>query len=212
MSLSLIKIKRSNPYDKFKVDTADKRIILRNKSQINQYHKTDKKTISKNLFLNKILNRTKSILKSKSDYSDYMKEYDSIVTKLTFKSPDVNSYPLLRKSCSNMISLKNQVRTQNNLIKKKMLRNYFQKTVMNSTFKERCKVTLNMKINSKLHKNKKLEEWLKRKKERDKLFLYEDFFYKWKKNEEDNKENGNYSELCYDENKIFYNDYSDLIK
>ena len=212
MSLSLIKIKKNNPYDKFKVDTTDKRIILRNKSQINQYHKTDKKTISKNLFLNKILNRTKSILKSKSDYSDYMKEYDSIVTKLTFKSPDVNSYPLLRKSCSNMISLKNQVRTQNNLIKKKMLRNYFQKTVMNSTFKERCKVTLNMKINSKLHKNKKLEEWLKRKKERDKFFLYEDFFYKWKKNEEDNKENGNYSELCYDENKIFYNDYSDLIK
>ena len=209
MSQTYNKIKENNPYDTFKVD---KKIIYRNKSQIRQYDKTSKKIISKKLFLNKILNRTKSILKSKSDFSEYMKDYNSMVTKLTFKSPDIQSYPLLRKSCSDMISLKNQSRTQSSIVKKKIVRNIFQNEIMNSTFKDKFRATLNMDIYSKIHKNKKLEEWLKKKKERDKLFLYEDFFYKWKKKEEDNKDNSKYSDLCYDENKIFYCDYSELIK
>ena len=209
MSQTYNKIKENNPYDTFKVD---KKIIYRNKSQIRQYDKTSKKIISKKLFLNKILNRTKSILKSKSDFSEYMKDYNSMVTKLTFKSPDIQSYPLLRKSCSYMISLKNQSRTQSSIVKKKIVRNIFQNEIMNSTFKDKFRATLNMNIYSKIHKNKKLEEWLKKKKERDKLFLYEDFFYKWKKKEEDNKDNSKYSDLCYDENKIFYSDYSELIK
>ena len=209
MSQTYNKIKENNPYDTFKVD---KKIIYRNKSQIRQYDKTSKKIISKKLFLNKILNRTKSILKSKSDFSEYMKDYNSMVTKLTFKSPDIQSYPLLRKSCSDMISLKNQSRTQSSIVKKKIVRNIFQNEIMNSTFKDKFRATLNMNIYSKIHKNKKLEEWLKKKKERDKLFLYEDFFYKWKKKEEDNKDNSKYSDLCYDENKIFYCDYSELIK
>ena len=209
MSQTYNKIKENNPYDTFKVD---KKIIYRNKSQIRQYDKTSKKIISKKLFLNKILNRTKSILKSKSDFSEYMKDYNSMVTKLTFKSPDIQSYPLLRKSCSDMISLKNQSRTQSSIVKKKIVRNIFQNEIMNSTFKDKFRATLNMNIYSKIHKNKKLEEWLKKKKERDKLFLYEDFFYKWKKKEEDNKDNSKYSDLCYDENKIFYSDYSELIK
>ena len=118
MSQTYNKIKENNPYDTFKVD---KKIIYRNKSQIRQYDKTSKKIISKKLFLNKILNRTKSILKSKSDFSEYMKDYNSMVTKLTFKSPDIQSYPLLRKSCSDMISLKNQSRTQSSIVKKKLL-------------------------------------------------------------------------------------------
>ena len=209
MSQTYNKIKENNPYDTFKVD---KKIIYRNKSQIRQYDKTSKKIISKKLFLNKILNRTKSILKSKSDFSEYMKDYNSMVTKLTFKSPDIQSYPLLRKSCSDMIALKNQSRTQSSIVKKKIVRNIFQNEIMNSTFKDKFRATLNMNIYSKIHKNKKLEEWLKKKKEREKLFLYEDFFYKWKKKEEDNKDNSKYSDLCYDENKIFYSDYSELIK
>ena len=201
--------RRKNPYDTFKIDS---RKILRNKSQIRQQGQSNKRIITKKLFLTKILNRTKSVLKSKSDFSEYMKEYDSIVTKSTFKNPDIHNYPLLRKSCSDMISLKNQNKTQDNVVKKKILNNFFNNRIMSSSIKEKLRANLSMNTSAKIHKNRKLEEWLMKKKERDKLFIYEDFFYKWKEKDENNKEGNNYSELYYDENKIFYNDYSDFIK
>ena len=201
--------RRKNPYDTFKIDS---RKIFRNKSQIRQSGQSNKKIITKKLFLTKILNRTKSVLKSKSDFSEYMKEYDSIVTKSTFKNPDIHNYPLLRKSCSDMISLKNQNKTQDNVVKKKILNNFFNNRIMSSSIKEKLRANLSMNTSAKIHKNRKLEEWLMKKKERDKLFIYEDFFYKWKEKDENNKEGNNYSELYYDENKIFYNDYSDFIK
>ena len=201
--------RRKNPYDTFKIDS---RKIFRNKSQIRQSGQSNKKIITKKLFLTKILNRTKSVLKSKSDFSEYMKEYDSIVTKSTFKNPDIHNYPLLRKSCSDMISLKNQNKTQDNVVKKKILNNFFNNRIMSSSIKEKLRANLSMNTSAKIHKNRKLEEWLMKKKERDKLFIYEDFFYKWKEKDENNKEGNNYSELYYDENKIFYNDFSDFIK
>ena len=201
--------RRKNPYDTFKIDS---RKILRNKSQFRQPGQSNKRIITKKLFLTKILNRTKSVLKSKSDFSEYMKEYDSIVTKSTFKNPDIHNYPLLRKSCSDMISLKNQNKTQDNVVKKKILNNFFNNRIMSSSIKEKLRANLSINTSAKIHKNRKLEEWLMKKKERDKLFIYEDFFYKWKEKDENNKEGNNYSELYYDENKIFYNDYSDFIK
>ena len=69
--------------------------------------------------IQQILNRTKSVLNNKSDFSEYMKGYDSLITKSTFKTPEINSYPLLRKNHSELISAKNQNRAQNKIIRRK---------------------------------------------------------------------------------------------
>ena len=48
------------------------------------------------------------MLKNKNKFSGYMKEYQSIVEKSTFKRPDIQNYPLLRRENSSMIPIKNQ--------------------------------------------------------------------------------------------------------
>ena len=209
MSQTFNKITRNNPYNRFKLE---KKILNKNKCQIKQNERPTKNILTKKILLNKILNRTKSILKSKTDFSEYMGEYNSMIIKPTFKNPEVHTYPLLRKSCSEMISLKNQDKTENNPVKRKILKNFFKNRIMSNSLKEKFKKNLTMNINTNFHKNKKLEEWLQKKKEKDKIFLYEEFFHKWNKDEEENKENNKYSELKYDENKIFFSDYSELIK
>ena len=209
MSQTFNKITRNNPYNRFKLE---KKILNKNKCQIKQNERPTKNILTKKILLNKILNRTKSILKSKTDFSEYMGEYNSMIIKPTFKNPEVHTYPLLRKSCSEMISLKNQDKTENNTVKRKILKNFFKNRIMSNSLKEKFKKNLTMNINTNFHKNKKLEEWLQKKKEKDKIFLYEEFFHKWNKDEEENKENNKYSELKYDENKIFFSDYSELIK
>ena len=204
MSDIIISKKATTPYDTF--------IVEKKNNSIQKDYQTllpKKKLMNKKLFLSKILNRTKSILKSKSDFSEYMKEYDSIVTKLTFKTPEIQNYPLLRKNKSDMISIKNQASTKNKIVKRKILNNFFKGHFNNSSFKEKFRANLSMCLSSKARTKIKLEEWLKKKKERDKFFLFEDFFYKWNKKRENNNI---YLELNYDENKIFYSDYTDFIQ
>ena len=205
--LSLIKI--SKPYDKFK---AEFNTIEQNKRQNYRDKLIYKKTITKSLLLSKILNRTKSVLKNKSDFSDYMKQYNSMVTKASFKNPETENYPLLRKNRSDMISIKNQSRMINKNPKKKIDGNIFNSKMMNSTMKGLFKNNLSMSLNSNRYKNRKLVEWMRKKREKNKLFLFEDFFYKWNKKEESEKNSKIYSELNYDEKKIFYSDYTDFIK
>ena len=82
----------------------------------------------------------------------------------------------------------------------------------NSTMKGLFKNNLSMSLNSNRYKNRKLVEWMRKKREKNKLFLFEDFFYKWNKKEESEKNSKIYSELNYDEKKIFYSDYTDFIK
>ena len=84
--------------------------------------------------------------------------------------------------------------------------------MMNSTMKGLFKNNLSMSLNSNRYKNRKLVEWMRKKREKNKLFLFEDFFYKWNKKEESEKNSKIYSELNYDEKKIFYSDYTDFIK
>ena len=204
---SLIKI--SKPYDKFK---AEFNTIEQNKRQNYRDKLIYKKTITKSLLLSKILNRTKSVLKNKSDFSDYMKQYNSMVTKSSFKNPETENYPLLRKNRSDMISIKNQSRMVNKNPKKKIDGNIFNSKMMNSTMKGLFKNNLSMSLNSNRYKNRKLVEWMRKKREKNKLFLFEDFFYKWNKKEESEKNSKIYSELNYDEKKIFYSDYTDFIK
>ena len=205
--LSLIKI--SKPYDKFK---AEFNTIEQNKRQNYRDKLIYKKTITKSLLLSKILNRTKSVLKNKSDFSDYMKQYNSMVTKASFKNPESENYPLLRKNRSDMISIKNQSRMINKNPKKKIDGNIFNSKMMNSTMKGLFKNNLSMSLNSNRYKNRKLVEWMRKKRGKNKLFLFEDFFYKWNKKEESEKNSKIYSELNYDEKKIFYSDYTDFIK
>ena len=175
MSQTFNKITRNNPYNRFKLE---KKILNKNKCQIKQTERPTKNILTKKILLNKILNRTKSILKSKTDFSEYMGEYNSMIIKPTFKNPEVHTYPLLRKSCSEMISLKNQDKTENNTVKRKILKNFFKNRIMSNSLKEKFKKNLTMNINTNFHKNKKLEEWLQKKKEKDKIFLYEEFFNK----------------------------------
>ena len=202
--------KRMFPYDTFKVE---KKIVIRNTNYLSKANTHTQKFLSKKNLLNQILNRTKSVLNNKSDFSEYMKGYDSLITKSTFKTPEINSYPLLRKNHSELISAKNQNRAQNKIIRRKMLISYIQDKINDSSFKEKIRMNLNRTLKSKIHTNKKLLEWIRKKKERDKLFLFEEFFYKWNKKEEEVKDcNNNYSELNYNESNIFYNDYSEFIK
>ena len=206
---SLIKI--TKPYDKFKID---RNVIEQNKKKASRTFDMQKNVTKKNLLLSKILNRTKSVLKNKSDFSDYMKKYNSMVTKSTFKNPSIDSYPILRKNRADMISIKNQSRLVNKIVKNRIdsRNNIFQSKIMNSSLKDLFKMNLSLSMNQRTYKNKKLIEWLKKKKEMNKLFLFEDFFYKWNKKEENKENSKKYSKLNYDEKKIFYSDYSDLIK
>ena len=209
MSQTFNRITRNNPYNRFNLD---KKISSKNRYQMKQTDRQTKNILTKKNIMNRILNRTKSILKSKNEFSGYMGEYNSMIVKPTFKNPDVHVYPLLKKSCSDMIALKYQDKTQNKFVKrKKILKNYFNNRLMASSFKEKFRKNLTINVNSNFQKNSRLKEWLEKKKEKDKIFLYEDFFYKWNK-EEENKENNKYSELKYDENKIFFSDYNELIK
>ena len=167
---SLIKV--TKPYDKFKVD---RNAIEQNKKRASKTYddKTydmHKNVTKKNLLLNKILNRTKSVLKNKSDFSDYMKKYNSMVTKSTFKNPNIDSYPILRKNRADMISIKNQSRLVNKIVKNRISsgNNIFQSKIMNSSLKDLFKMNLSMSMNSKTYKNKKLIEWMKKKKEMNK--------------------------------------------
>ena len=205
MSLNpyLIKNKNQNPYNRFELDNNK---ILFNKDYSKTNHiEFPRKNLSKKIFLSKILNNTKSILKSKSDFFDYMQEYYSIVTKSTFKTPDIRLYPLLRKNRPDLISIKNQSKTVDNYVKKKPMKNYLKEKIFSSDFKKKFRINLsatssNLKKNNNFFKEKKNE----------KLFFYDDFFYKWKK--EENKINNEYSDLNYDENKIFFGNYHQFLE
>ena len=66
--------------------------------------------------------------------------------------------------------------------------------------------------------NKNHIKLYKKEKTKENLLLFSDFFYKWNNNVEYESinnlkiDNNEYSTLSYEENKIFYNDYSNLIK
>ena len=107
---------KKNPYDKFKVNSNKlvyRRLFAKKKPNLD----SDSKSNTQRLLLSKILKRTKSILKSKNKYSGYMDEYQSIVEKSTFKSPDIQNYPLLRKEVSSMIPLKSLKIEKKNQVK-----------------------------------------------------------------------------------------------
>ena len=152
-----------------------------------------------------------------------MNEYQSIVAKSTFKRPDIKNYPLLRKECQSMIPIKSQKIEREK--SKKKIKKIFNKEKNFDTFKEKFRNILSSSMSSLDNRNKIYNIKLsKNKKEKEKLLLFSDFFYKWNKNKlydsisHNNSTNtntnlsSNYSTLSYNENNIFYNDYSNFIK
>ena len=204
---------KKNIYDKFKINSS--KCIQRPSSLKEKKSFSANKNNSQLYLLSKILKGTKSILKNKKKFSGYMNEYQSIVSKSTFKRPDIQEYPLLRKEVSCIIPIKSQI--IENQKTKKIIKNLFEKKVNYESFKE--KFIHSQSINMSSIENKHIKYYLKlnkEKKSKDKLVLFSDFFHKWNNNyqyqfnNDNNKER--FSPLCYDEKKIFFNDYSHLLK
>ena len=207
---------KKNPYDKFKINS-NKLVYRRLFAKKEPNLDSDSKSNTQRLLLSKILKRTKSILKSKNKYSGYMDEYQSIVEKSTFKSPDIQNYPLLRKEVSSMIPLKSlKIEKKKS---SKIIKNILKKPISLEAFKEKYKHNLSLNMSSIENIiNKNNIKIYKKEKAKENLLLFSDFFYKWNNNIEYETinnlkiDNSEYSTLSYEENKIFYNDYSNLIK
>ena len=207
---------KKNPYDNFKISS--NKLMSRNLSAKNDTRlNCNIKSSSQRFLLSKILKGTKSILRNKIKFSGYMNEYQSIVAKSTFKRPDIQNYPLLRKEVSSMIPLKSQ--KMENRRSKKIIKNILKKPLDFTAFKEKYRHNLSLSMSSLENKNKKYYnlQLYKKEKEKEKLLLFSDFFYKWNNNKYEStnnfkNDNNQYSTLSYEENKIFYNDYSDFIK
>ena len=116
---------KKNPYDKFKIKSS--KYLQRPLTNKEFRSISSTKNSSQRLILSKILKGTKSILRNKNKFSGYMNEYQSIVTKNTFKRPDIQNYPLLKKECSSMIPIKCQ-KIERQKSKKKII-NIFHKTL-----------------------------------------------------------------------------------
>ena len=200
---------KKSPYDKFKISS--KKLIIHTPKTLLRPFSSSQTTQS--LLLNKILKGTKLMLKNKNKFSGYMKEYQSIVEKSTFKRPDIQNYPLLRRENSSMIPIKNQKieKPKKNKIIKYILNN--QKNLFSFREKFIHNLIMSMSMSSLENRNMKYK-YSPNKNIKENLLLFSDFYYKWNNNNNESigKYNNKYSTLNYDENEIFYNDYTDLIK
>ena len=170
---------KKNIYDKFKLNSTKHIQSPTSLREIKSF--SENKSNSQRYLLSKILKGTKSILKSKKKFSGYMNEYQSMVSKSTFKRPDIQDYPLLRKEVSSLIPIKSQIII--NQKTKKIIKTLFKKKINYESFKEKFKnnqsistssiENKHIKYNIKLNKGKKLK---------DKLILFSDFFHKWNNN------------------------------
>ena len=204
-------IVKKNPYDQFKLNSNLNDSTKKIKKKMRAF---SSKETNRSMLLNTILKSTKSILKSKTKFTGYMNEYRSIVAKSTFKRPDIQYYPLLRKENSAMIPIKSQKEEKQK--NKKIFRCLLNKPIQSISFREKFKHQLNMAVSS---ENKKVNS-TKNEKDKEKSLLFSDFFCKWNNNNNNMNEsininsinNSQYSYLNYDENEIFYSDYTDYIK
>ena len=112
-----------------------------------------------------------------------------------------------------MIPIKRQRKEKQK--KKKIIKCLFNKPIQSNSFREKFKHQLSMVVSS---ENKNANS-TKNEKDQEKSLLFSDFFYKWNNKNNKNESininsinNSQYSYLNYDENEIFYSDYSDFIK
>ena len=185
--------------------------------------------------LSSIIKGTKSVLASKLKFKQYIQSYSKKTERSSFKSPGISEYPIFKKQSSLLIPVKIRkinfyedlnVKSEKNdedfLNNKKKLF-LISPSPRDSTYKNKFLKAIRTSkdlFRNKLFKTKKIT-----KKERyNSLFL--DFFYKWTNNSLNNSKvefsdnnknieeikNDKYSELKYDDNKIFNQDYNKFIK
>ena len=187
--------------------------------------------------LNSIIKGTKSVLASKLKFKQYIQSYSKKTERSSFKSPGISDYPIFRKQSSLLIPVKIRkinfyedlnIKSEKNdddfMVKKKKLF-LISPSPRDSSYKHKFLKTI--KTSRELFKNKLFGLYSKKtnKKERyNSLFL--DFFYKWTNDSKNNSKidysdnnknieeikNDKYSELKYDDNIIFNQDYSKFIK
>ena len=186
---------------------------------------------------NSILKGTKSVLANKFKFKQYIQSYSKKTERSSFKSPGISEYPIFKKHSSLLIPVKIRkisfyedlnVKSEKNdddFFKNKKKLFLISPSPRDTSYKNKFLKTI--KTSKEFFKNKlfRLNSKKINKKERyNSLFL--DFFYKWandsinnskidfsdnKKNIEEIK-NDKYSELKYDDNKIFNQDYTKFIK
>ena len=185
------------------------------------------------LDMNEILKGTKSVLANRKKFLSYMKTYINSTEKSCFKSPGISEYPLIRKESLLILPKKTKkynfyqdVCHKNTILTPSPKRGILfsaKESEYRKRLRENYRSFNSTKNSSKNHffPNNGLEI---SKKERYNVLLL-DFFHKWKeehtyndnkedeKNNEDFKfiQNEKYSNLKYDENQIFGEDYSKFV-
>ena len=165
---------KNNPYNIFKVNSNRliyRRLFAKKEPNID----SDSKNNTQRLLLSKILKKTKSILKNKNKFSGYMDEYQSLVAKSTFKSPDIQNYPLLRKEVSSMIPLKSlKIEKKKS---SKIIKNILKKPISLEAFKEKYKHNLSLNMSSiEILIIKIILNYIKKKKQK-KIYYYFPIFF-----------------------------------
>ena len=167
---------------------------------------------------NSILKGTKSILKNCLSFKQYIKNYKKSTEIISFKSPNIKKYPILNKKSLSLIPFsrtsmyKEEEEKNNNKIN---VFKTFEPILSSDEINDNNKLNLRkkLKINLKILKYK-YQKHINKKKEKENPIISE-FFYKWTRNDSDDIKNpklDEFSSLCYDEKKIFFSDYNDLLK
>ena len=142
------------------------------------------KTLGKNETLNDILRGTKSVLKSKNGFKEYISNYNIFTKVPTFKNPNITDYPLLKADSAflNPIKKNNNYNSPENPIKIR-LKPKIKKTNNNFDFLEKYQRRFYkfLNLNSEPKKMKTLEQKVHETKFKRYNSLFLDFFNKWNK-------------------------------
>ena len=177
----------------------------------------EKKKNNKNNF-NSILKGTKSILKNCLSFNNYLKNYKKGTEVISFKSPNITKYPILNKRSLSLIPLSKTSMYKEEEKNNKRI-NVFRtfEPILSTSEINNNNIKLDfrkkLKINLKLL-GYKYKKYLNKKNEKENPIISE-FFYKWTRNDSDDIKNPKldaFSSLCYDEKKIFFSNYNDLLK
>ena len=181
---------------------------------------------------NDILKGTKSILKNNFSYKSYINEYKDSTEVVSFKSPDIQNYPLVNRNSLSLIPILKTTKNLKQKKKRKKIRSQMNNIIFsygeilsdnNNNNKKKnnnisCKYSLNkrLKIGLKNLKLKYIKDFYDKKDNYENSNpIISDFFYKWTQEYQFDIKNpilNNYSSLSYNEKKIFYSNYDDLLK
>ena len=143
------------------------------------------KTIGKNETLNDILRGTKTVLKSKNGFKEYINNYNIFTKVPAFKNPNITDYPLLKAESAflNPIKRINNYTSQENRkkirLKPKNIKNSIKNFDFMEKYNQRYYQFLKLKSEPKYMKTLEATAHETKFKRYNSLFL--DFFHKWNK-------------------------------